>query len=209
MKWTQMSKVKKLIYGVGINDAGYQVSTYSMVDGRMKRLWRCPMYRAWTGMLDRCYSKVYLSGAPTYRECSVSPEWHSFSAFRAWMVTQDHEGKQLDKDILAPGNKVYTGESCVFVSGALNTFLTDCGASRGEWPIGVCLDKSCGKFKAGCRNPFSKKLEHLGYFTCPDAAHSAWRARKHQHACAYADAQDDPRIAAALRARYSANEGRS
>lgn len=194
----------RLVRGVGHNDVAYPVYSYNRVSGRQKRLWVCPFYAAWKDMLDRCYSPKFHDRYPTYRGCSVEPSWLSLSEFSGWMVMQDHEGKHLDKDILAPGNKVYSPDTCVFIPTQLNNFLTDAGASRGEWPIGVCRYKRNGKFVSKCNNPFTGKYEHIGYFPCPDAAHKAWRARKHEHACAYADMQTDPRIAAALRSRYDA-----
>ena len=44
--------MKKLKYGVGINDADYQTSTYSIVknpDGTrtFSLEWRCPFYKKW------------------------------------------------------------------------------------------------------------------------------------------------------------------
>jgi hypothetical protein len=88
----------------------------------------------------------------------------------------------------------------------LNTFTTDSTAARGDWPIGVYWNKQNGKFMAYCSNPFTGKQENLGYFTCPDEAHEAWRARKHQHALALAALHADPRIAAALSTRYLKQE---
>lgn len=120
------------------------------------------------------------------------------------MLAQDWEGKHLDKDILRPANKVYGPDACVFVPGQLNAFLNDRGAARGEYPIGVTWNRQRGKLLARCCNPFTRKLEHLGYFTDSAEAHEAWRARKHQHAIRYADMQTDSRIAAALRTRYAA-----
>lgn len=154
-------------------------------------------------MLSRCYSEECQAKHPTYIGCSVAQEWLTFSAFRAWVVTQPWGGKQLDKDIIVPGNKVYSPETCVFVTGALNTFLCDNGAARGEWPLGVDWHKQNGKFDSRCSNPFTGKREHLGYFDNPQAAHEAWRSRKHELACKYAEMQNDPRITQALRARFA------
>ena len=119
------------------------------------------------------------------------------------MLTQDWNGKALDKDILHPGNKVYGPDTCVFVQTELNNFLTDHGSDRGEYPIGVNWNKRAGKLHARCCNPFTGKRESLGLFSCPGAAHEAWRRRKHELACAYADQQEDPRIAQALRERFA------
>lgn len=192
----------KLVSGVGTNDSAYPVVIEAVIDGRRKQLWACPFYRTWHNMLDRCYDAKQLAKCPTYTGCSVATEWHSFMNFRTWMVNQDWEGNQIDKDILFPGNKIYSPDTCVFVPGCLNSFTTDRGASRGDSPLGSSWSKRDQKFRAQCRNPFTLKNEYLGAFACPDAASAAWRSRKHELACQYADIQTDQRISAALRSRY-------
>ena len=194
----KLRKRNKLIYSIGINDADYAVET--KVDG--KRV-RCPYHRTWDSMLRRCYNGKCQERQPTYKGCTVYPDWLYFMNFRKWMMKQDWHGKHLDKDLLAVGNKVYSPDTCVFVDAMTNTFTIDCGRSRGDYLTGVCMDKRRGKFQAYCSNPFTKKQEHLGYFQCQHQAHLAWKARKHILACQLADLQTDPRVAAALRTRYS------
>lgn len=201
-------KGKKLVWGVGINDADYVVkkfATIGYVDGKLKKklVWRCSFYRAWVAMLERCYSVKFQERKPTYRGCTVSEEWHTFSKFRAWMVGQDWKGKQLDKDILVKGNKIYGPETCIFVTQMVNKFANDYGARRGEWPLGVTWSKEKGKFQSQCSDPFTKKRGHLGYFSCEQEAHEAWRKRKLELAHELATIQTDPRVAKALIARYS------
>jgi hypothetical protein len=188
------------MYGVATNDADYQVK----VNVNRKPIWCCPYYERWAHMLARCYSKEFQKTKSTYIGCSVCEEWLLFSNFKQWMEAQDWIGKELDKDILFEGNKVYSPETCVFVSSKTNTFMSDSRAIRGEWPIGVCYNKSRGKFKAECCNPFTLKKEFLGRFHCPQEAHNAWKRRKHELACELADSEyvTDPRVAAALRIRY-------
>lgn len=201
-------KTRKLLYGIGINDADYVVArseTIGYVNGKRKQkmIWRCPYYRAWEGMLMRCYSSKYQEKYPTYKGCTVSDEWLTFSSFKAWMEKQDWEGKQLDKDLLFEGNKIYSAETCVFVTPETNLFTIDCGASRGEWLIGVYLNKGKGKFQSMCSNPFSNKREYLGSFTCEQEAHNAWLKRKLELARELAAIQTDARVAKALIDRYS------
>ena len=197
----------KLVYGVGINDADYVVQKFETIEvngvRKQKRVWVCPYYQAWTHMLERCYSDKYQERFPTYKGCSVSDEWLTFSNFRRWMESQDWEYKQLDKDLLFEGNKVYSKETCVFVTKAVNMFTTDRGASRGEWLIGVYWNKRAGKFRVSCRNPFTKKQEHLGYFTSEIEAHQAWLERKLEIAHLIAAEQTDDRVAKALNERYT------
>ena len=201
-------KSKKQVCGVGVNDAGYVVKKFETIgyeDGKRKRklVWVCPYYRAWGSMLKRCYSVKYQESCPTYAGCSVSEEWLTFSNFKSWMMAQDWEGLQLDKDLLIDGNKIYSADTCVFVTGVVNNFTTDRGADRGEWLIGVDWCKSVGKFRSKCSNPFSGEQEYLGLFTCEQEAHAAWRKRKLELAHELAAIQTDPRVAKALIERYS------
>ena len=201
-------KTRKLVCGVGTNDSDYAVvefETIGYVNGKQKqkRVWECPYYRAWTNMLQRCYSIKFQERCPTYIGCIVSEEWKTFSNFRAWMITQDWEAKQLDKDLLIEGNKVYSPETCVFVTQTVNSFTTDRVNDRGEWLIGVSWHKGANKFQSKCCNPFTKEQEYLGLFTCEQEAHEAWLKRKLELAHELAEIQEDSRVAEALIDRYS------
>lgn len=198
---------KKLVFGVGINDVDYVVKYLKDVGepgGKRKRqtVWVCPYYQRWRNMLQRCYSSEFHSRNPTYKGCIVVNEWKNLSKFRTWMETQDWEDKNLDKDILFVGNKVYGPDTCVFVSTRVNSFLGDSAGKRGEWPIGVCWDKRKGKFNSICHSWITASSEFLGYFDCPNEAHLAWKRRKHELSCKLAEQQTDPRVAEALRTRY-------
>ena len=195
--------MKATVHGVGINDSGYVVQkkeTIRGIDGKWKQrlVWVCPYYRAWQNMLGRAYSKSFQEKQPTYIGCSVSEEWKTFSNFRKWMLAQDWEGKQLDKDLLVEGNKVYSEETCVFVSRAVNNFMIDSDAERGEWLIGVVWHKRANKFQAQVQNPVTKKQEHLGLFVNEIEAHNAWLKRKLELAHLLAAEQTDERVAKAL-----------
>ena len=197
----------RLVYGVGINDADYVVNIMEYlgyVDGKRKqrKVWRCPYYTVWSSMIERCYSSKFGERNPTYKDCIVCDEWLLFSNFKSWMETQDWEGKELDKDILIPENRVYSPYAGVFISPRVNTFVNEKASKRGEWPIGVCWHAETQKFMARCRNPFSKNSEYLGVYLCPDEAHQAWLKRKLELAKLLAAEQDDPRVAKALVERY-------
>ena len=195
-------KDKKLVYGVGINDADYIVHKTKEINGKWKIIWRCPFYAKWSNMLERCYSEKLHSKHPSYSGCYAVAEWHSFMGFRGWMVAQDWENKELDKDLLVSGNKLYSPETCVFVSQAVNSFLTDSMAKRGNLPIGVSFHKNRGKYVAYCRDVVAGRQIHLGTFNNPDDAHQAWLSCKLSQAFILASQQTDPRVAAALIDRY-------
>lgn len=148
--------MKKLVHGVGTNDADYNIA-------------KCPFYSRWSTMLKRCYSEKYQKTHPTYKDCSVCDEWLIFSNFRGWMVKQDWQDKHLDKDILIQGNKVYSPESCLFIPKEINTLINDQASSRGDCPIGVYHEWQRGKFRSQCRK--NGKVIKLGYFDSAEDAH--------------------------------------
>lgn len=198
---------KKLIYGIGINDSNYKTrirKTIGYINGKQKQavVWQCPIYTKWASMLERCYSSRIQDKYPTYKGCSVCKEWLTFSNFKDWMEKQDWEGNELDKDILFSGNKLYSPERCAFVPHIVNAFVIDCGRSRGEYLIGCHFNKIKNKFVSQCRNPFTKKVEHLGYFDNEQDAHQKWVGRKIEIAVELSKIQTDVRIAEALISKY-------
>lgn len=149
--------MKKLICGVGINDADYVIHIEKVYteNGKNVRkvLWSCLFYRTWFRMIERGYSQNKKANYPTYKDVTVCEEWLRFSIFKDWMEKQDFKGKQLDKDLLILGNKGYRPEACIFVSRQVNLFLTESGAIRGKYKIGVTRSRDIGKFKAMGSNP--------------------------------------------------------
>jgi len=196
---------RKSILGVGINDSDYSTTISRKINGKKILVWKCPFYGKWLAMLSRCYSEKTLVRQKSYRGCKVCPEWHKFSVFREWMEAQDWQGKQIDKDIIAPGNKTYSPNTCAFVDRAVNMFLVNSSDAVGRHPLGVTWNKPRNKFLAQCNNPFNGKVEYLGHFDDPAKAHEAWRRRKHELACTHADEQKDLRVARVLRERFSEN----
>ena len=193
-----MRAKNKLVYGFGVNDADYAVKS-----GPANAQSCCPFYASWSGMIERCHSKKWLIKNPTYEGCSVCNEWLTFSKFRSWMEKQDWQGKHLDKDILFEGNKIYSPETCVFISPLTNTFANDYKNGRGKYLIGTDKHAQCNKFRSRCSNPFTGENEYLGLFLFERDAHMAWKRRKLQHAKLIAAMQTDKRVAEALIRKYS------
>lgn len=176
---------RSLVHGFGINDAPYLVQP--KIDGKQIH---CPFYCRWMNMIKRCYSKSLKKTIPTYSECSVDDRWKRFTDFREWMKAQDWEGKQLDKDLLSPGNKIYGPDTCVFISAKLNTLLNDCGSSKGDYPTGVSLFKRDGRFKATIS--IDSGLVHLGLFSSPEQAEKAYLNAKYGEIIRHAMMPDTP-----------------
>jgi len=195
-----MRAKNKLLYGIGVNDANYQITQYGIVDGIKKQTWICPFYQTWKGTFHRCYAEEYLAKKPSYLGCSVESSWHHFMDFKPWMETQDWEGKQLDKDLLFPGNKIYSPEKCCFIEGKVNSFIAENGKGKGPWPVGVSFHKQKRRYIATCR--IDGKNKFLGLFLTPEEAHLKWLSVKLQLAKKLALDISDKRVAEALVYRY-------
>jgi hypothetical protein len=177
--------------GVGINDAWYMVKP--IIQGKR---YYCPYYSKWHGMINRCYWGKYHDKKPTYRDCTVCDEWLRFSVFKKWMTEQDWKGKELDKDIIKPGNKIYSPENCRFVTSELNILLSDSIRMRGQHPRGVTLSSRCSSYAARVND--NGKPVTIGYFSTPELASDAYVEAKSLLIHKAANNQKDPAIAAGL-----------
>lgn len=173
--------MKKLIYGVGINDAEYPISRYELnPEGKRVRVWTCPFYDKWTSVLERTNCDKLKAIHPTYKDCKVCEDWLIFSNFKNWMETQFWKGLCLDKDILVEGNKIYSPEFCAFVPTWLNTLLNQNSKRRGDLPLGVNFNKNStvNKYRAQVSCFYTNKNKHLGLFPSVEEAHKAWKLGK-------------------------------
>ena len=153
-------------------------------------------------MLSRCYSKRFHLKRSSYSDCETCDDWLVFSNFKSWMIKQDWEGNQLDKDLIFNGNKIYSPETCAFIPGIINVFIIDHCESNAGLMTGVCFHKVRRKFMSSVNNPITRKKETIGYFNSEVEAHAAWRKRKHVIACELADMLGDERVKSALSSRY-------
>lgn len=161
------------VFGVGMNDADYQVA--KRVNG-VQRI--CPAYKCWKGMLKRSYSDKFKSKHHTYADAHVCDEWKKFMEFRRWWVDHQVDGWCLDKDILTPGGKKYSPETCIFVPHWINCFTIGRDAARGKYAIGVSLFKRDAVFSSSHKHPFTGKIIHVGYFKTEAEANWAWADSK-------------------------------
>lgn len=162
----------KLVFGVGVNDATYQVG--ALIGGDSVK---CPAYTNWCAMIRRCYSGEYIKSRPNFQNVTVSKEWHHFMDFRSWWIENYVDGFCLDKDLIGDGLE-HSPSKCIFVPNLINTFTSNNWASRGSHLVGTLWVGSRGKFRAFCSNPITGKQESLGYFREEFDAHLAWRTRK-------------------------------
>lgn len=198
-------KKSKLVEGVGLNDARYPV--YKRLDNRKYQI--CPIYATWKSMIVRCYSisRSNKESNPSYVGATVCQDWLRFSEFSKWMLSQSYDNMVLDKDVLRVcSDKVYSPDTCAFITPVTNSFITESGSIRGELPIGVTVRPIKGRllFVAACGNPFTKeKREYLGCYPDAISAHESWRIKKMSHAIALSEIEKDLRVKLALVNRYS------
>lgn len=155
-----------LLYGVGSNDADYNVARHM---GGKQDL--CPFYLRWKDMLRRCYDEDFHARQSSYADCSVCEEWHDFMTFRGWMDSQEWKSKDLDKDLKGCG-KIYSPETCLFIPKWLNLLLM----SRAN--TGVRLCKS-GNYQARAR--YMGKNKTLGTFSSEEEAKNTCNSFKLKH----------------------------
>ena len=160
-----------MLYGIGINDANYHVAP-----GKRGQQKVCKYYKTWEAMLRRCYMPRNLKAQPTYADATVCEDWLRFSNFKKWMVKQDWEGRNLDKDLLDWQNKVYSPDTCLFISNDINNLLCLARKKRGEYPLGVCYHKASKKYLAQIVMFGSKR--YLGIYSDFIEAHEVYKKTK-------------------------------
>jgi hypothetical protein len=140
--------------------------------------------RVWNCMNNRCRPGGSVQKKqPAYIGCSTSVNFKDFHFFAGWHENQIGFGLdtyELDKDILIPGNKLYSEDRCVLVPSALNTFFSDSRAIRGAYPQGVVWHPQRRKFQAQIK--IDNKNTYLGLFATVDLAASAYKEAKDSEA---------------------------
>lgn len=112
---------KPTVCGIGI--AGSSRKSVK-VDGRYVYI---PEYVLWKNLINRCYNENSLKRFERYRGCSVCDRWLHYDNFiedlpnlkgyGEWISGLDYE---LDKDIRVAGNRVYSPDTCMFISSQIN-----------------------------------------------------------------------------------------
>ncbi len=183
-------KNRKIIYGVGINDFSHSTI---LIKGKS-----IPEYVLWNSMLLRCYSEKHHIRQPSYKDCYVEEYFHSFTNFYNFIHTLhgygyiDNKGKpfQLDKDILFKNNILYSRKTICFVPQEINAFLTLSNRIRGDYLIGVNIDKRCkSTFYSNIK--IDNKRVRLGVFKTEMEAHLKYKEAKEQQAKVLAERWKD------------------
>lgn len=163
----------KTVYNIGCIGEGAYIPTHIINNKKESTI----QYSYWINMFTRCYNKNELERHPTYQDKMICEEWWNFQNFGKWFdenyYTIDNETMCLDKDILVKDNKLYSPNTCIFVSKRINSLFTKRQNYRGNCPIGVRSYKN-NKFQARCNVIENKivKSKSLGYYNSAKEAFS-------------------------------------
>lgn len=95
---------------------------------------------------------------------------------KSQITTENGEHLQLDKDILYPGNKEYSPNTCAFVPQFLNKSLNICEQLSGDLPKGVySYPLKGGGIRYSWRVKAASGKLGKGGFTCKCEAHKEWQ----------------------------------
>lgn len=140
-------------------------------------------YSVWKSMLQRCYDEELHKKHPTYKDCTVCDEWLNFQKFAEWYDLNYYETDKrmnLDKDILIKKNKVYSPDTCIFVSQRINILFVKNDSIRGDLPIGVHFEKQTNKYKAQCKID-KGKVKNLGRYNTVEEAFYTYKLFKEKY----------------------------
>ena len=145
-------------------------------------------YKAWYGMIRRCYAEKLKNKYKTYKDVTCCDEWLLFDNFYEWLHSQENFDKwyngdrwEVDKDIIVKGNKVYSPETCCLVPHCVNTIFIKSGSTRGDLPIGVYKDSKNNRYKAATiygRNNNESKITLYYYPSIEDAFYLGYKPSK-------------------------------
>lgn len=160
---------------------GFWVRSYTEVTGGVRYQYYTRAGMLWNSIVSRCNPL----GAEQKRNAAYRGtinKFKDFQTFADWCQTQhgylysdNGEYWPIDKDLIQPGCKTYSEETCCFISKAANTVLLSCRVLRGDYPVGVHKDHNSKSFIAQCSGNVPR---WLGAFSTPLEAHRAWQKAK-------------------------------
>lgn len=139
------------------------------------------IYRAWSGMIRRCFDYENMNKRNmVYENCVICEEWRNFQVFAKWYEENiwTEELLQVDKDILIKGNKIYSPETCILATSKINKLFVKCDKSRGKYPIG--MSKKNNKLQVACNLGENSKT-YLGVYKTEEEAFSVYKKAKESY----------------------------
>lgn len=116
----------KSMYGIGYLGVGKYKASVDCVHTQENDAWKC--------MISRCYEPGRKEYKTYFRDCEVCLEWLNFQNFAKWYCIHKYpvnERLHVDKDILYPGNKIYSPDNCLLVPQRINMLFLNKPNKRG------------------------------------------------------------------------------
>jgi hypothetical protein len=189
-------ELRKPVYGVGINDVMIPYFTKT-------RTWT-----TWSGIIRRTDKRdlKWLSqpGKEYYVDCTLDPRWYKLSAFKEWIEQWDDYGnKEVDKDILIPGNLHYGPDTCLMVRPIINAWFKPNNHGGGDLPRGVTWNtawkrgKSPNPYRAQI-TPIGGKRTGLGYYDTIEEASAVFEEARKEQIKVLIETETDPKVKNAM-----------
>ena len=133
----------------------------------------------WMHILERGFSEKFKEKHPSYKDVTVCKEWLYYPNFYEWIHEQENFDKwykgnnwAIDKDIILKHNKIYSSNTSCLIPQYINNIFCKHEAARGEFPIGVYLDKRKNLYSARISKGKDDNVRvfHIGYYTNPEDA---------------------------------------
>lgn len=138
-------------------------------------LWKSVRYRTKENGSWQNKHPTYVGANNLFEDYQVFVEWCNN---QYGYMHKDSNGCfwNLDKDLLVPGNKDYSPDTCMFVPNNINKLFTASDARKGAYPLGV-TKRIEGKYRASVSDGYKKRVS-LGDYGDPFTAHQAWQLGK-------------------------------
>ena len=151
----------KDIFGV----ACFGIGKYTArVNGKMSKC-----YGHWFNMIIRCYDVTSTRASTYHGKVTVCEEWLNYQDFAEWYYSNYDESYMsdwhLDKDILSPGNCLYSPKNCCMIPKELNAIFKDNNRSKYGYLRGT--HKKDNKFQASIS--IDGRQRYIGLYSTEEA----------------------------------------
>lgn len=123
-------------------------------------------YKTWSNIHTRCYYEKYLLKQLTYINCIVADVWHNYQNFKTWHKENYIENWQLDKDLIFPGNVIYSPDKSMYVPREINSFFH---SRKNETGLPLGVRKGYSRFR--------NSINTITFETIKEACDDYWRLK--------------------------------
>jgi hypothetical protein len=139
-------------------------------------------YQQYKGIVARCDNRNR-SRYPTYDKCkNLFKSKYEYAEWAMEQIGFTYVDSEIDKDILVPGNRMYSRDTCVMVPEVINLLFRQLPAS--ELLTGVRKTR-CGTYESGTMENYT--FIRLGIYDTEYEAHMAYKLERERYTRQVAD----------------------